>query len=229
MSYCKLGDEPTVNYSFADGKHGSYQSIKSPIDIILKPYNPEFSGGQCKCMIYIITATVVQTNRQPFEVSNRVYGELIKFDVTRRPESEIFANGDPNECQANFLVLCRGFPLSGFGCRNQYEWVSIWNNLNCTLDIDFINIRITPENPNQPDNCGDLKKAVQIIVSHQGQEIFSDYGNAPVSFSVACQGCPEGTIRCESIGYPGYCCLPCDEIKLEINAIRSMVRRVKNG
>ncbi len=41
--------------------------------------------------------------------------------------------------------------------------------------------------------------------------------------------CPEGYIKCECFGYPGYCCIPCSEIKSEIKGLTSIVRGINNG
>lgn len=58
--------------------------------------------------------------------------------------------------------------------------------------------------------------------------LFSDTGKCPVKFTVACEDdCPPGTVRCECIEYPGYCCLPCEPTISEIKSIRNLVKKLK--
>ncbi len=53
---------------------------------------------------------------------------------------------------------------------------------------------------------------------------------AKCEFEIACgDECPQGYIRCETPGYPGYCCIPCSEIKGEIIAIKNTVKSLNNG
>jgi HSP20 family molecular chaperone IbpA len=67
-------------------------------------------------------------------------------------------------------------------------------------------------------------------ISYNGKQIFSDTGECPITFNVGCNdGCPPRHIRCETSAYPGYCCIPCNEIKSEIAAMRSTIRRISNG
>lgn len=67
-------------------------------------------------------------------------------------------------------------------------------------------------------------------VKYAGQIIFTDSGDCPVKYAVACgEECPPGTTKCASTNYPGYCCLPCNEIAGEIKAIANQVRRINNG
>ena len=65
---------------------------------------------------------------------------------------------------------------------------------------------------------------------YNSQRLFKDTGDCPIVYSVLCDGdCPPGTVKCLSTNYPGYCCLPCSEIKNEIKAIASQVRSINNG
>lgn len=231
MPYCKLGDKPIVDYSFANGKYSSYQSAKSPIDVVLKPYDPKFTGGQCY-IDYQVNAYGVTSlghfTTQNLQVVTAYYSGIVRGKVQDIP---------------------RSYPSSPFGgfsfAGSRYGVFSVDTNENKVIAfLNYINHNppnISPNNysynyeieggitsvvrtDNQLDNCGNPKKAVQIIVSHQGQEIFNDYGDAPGTFSVACQGCPEGTIRCKQPGYPGYCCLPCQPIAQRINNLAARIQ-----
>lgn len=231
MSYCKIGDKPTINYSFADGKHSSYQSDKSPIDVVLKPYNPEFTGGQCytnyQVDAYAITSLGHRTTRD-LHIITAYYSGIVRGKIQDIPRAY------PGEFTGGFVISTTGygvFSVKENGERNivitsyvRHEPPNVFPSeysSNYAIKGEITSVTRTD---NQPDNCGDPKKAAQIIVSHQGQEIFSDYGEAPGTFSVACEGCPEGTIRCEQPGYPGYCCLPCDPIAQRINNLAARIK-----
>jgi len=62
------------------------------------------------------------------------------------------------------------------------------------------------------------------VVDRLGVILTRNYSQNP-EYAVTCNDdCPEGTSKCFSTNYPGYCCLPCNEIKAEIRAITSHVR-----
>lgn len=58
-----------------------------------------------------------------------------------------------------------------------------------------------------------------IEVKYESSLIFKTEGNCPVTYNVQCGNCADGSVKC-SCG----CCLPCNSIKSEIAAIRSMLR-----
>jgi hypothetical protein len=66
----------------------------------------------------------------------------------------------------------------------------------------------------------------QLIIKHQGQEIFSITGECPLTFKVACDNdCPEGQLKCEGHkGYPGYCCIDCEAVGKKLDKIRNILR-----
>ena len=69
-----------------------------------------------------------------------------------------------------------------------------------------------------------------IVISNNGNTIFTDKGECPCNFNVACgDDCPDGSIRCDCDSYPGYCCIPCDEVKGGIANITAMLRNVTHG
>lgn len=50
------------------------------------------------------------------------------------------------------------------------------------------------------------------------------------NFSVGCDdGCPKGQMKCQCTSYPGYCCIPCNDIKSEIKSIVSTLRSQNRG
>lgn len=62
------------------------------------------------------------------------------------------------------------------------------------------------------------------IANSSGVLFEKTYPQCP-SFEVSCdEDCPPGHIRCDSAGYPGYCCIPCAELAQRVNA---MTRRLR--
>ena len=229
MAYCNPGVQAIVSYSFNGKPSDRFTTNKTPIEVIQEHEGTNFTGGQCKCMTYVVTATVVQSDREPFEIANNVFGEIINTKILRTPESEVFFNGDPNECFASFQMLCRGLDNGAEGCQAEYVWREVWGTLNCKLDVNLVNIKISPRYPNQVDNCGDppLGKCT-IKVNHANQTIFSVSGDSPCNYTVACgEECPEGFLKCESTSYPGYCCISCNELKAQVIATK-IAAKMKN-
>ncbi|QSJ18747.1 hypothetical protein JYQ62_08300 [Nostoc sp. UHCC 0702] len=69
----------------------------------------------------------------------------------------------------------------------------------------------------------------QIKVTGSGNN-FTDNIDCPGNYKVSCDDdCPDGYMRCECPGYPGYCCIPCHEIRNEIASITAAVRGINRG
>lgn len=66
-------------------------------------------------------------------------------------------------------------------------------------------------------------------ISYEGNQIYSDSGDCPLNFVVACGNCPNGYIECKTDAYPGYCCIPCNEIRNGIAAATSAIRGINRG
>lgn len=67
------------------------------------------------------------------------------------------------------------------------------------------------------------------IFNIENELIFQDQGDCPVEFEVQCGNCPDGTIECKISAYPGYCCIPCSEVKNKIVDIKNIVKNINNG
>lgn len=75
-----------------------------------------------------------------------------------------------------------------------------------------------------------------VITDKNNLEIFNLKANllasniCPIEYSFNCNSnCATGYLECKSNDYPGYCCIPCNEIKGEIKAIASQIRSLTNG
>lgn len=63
-----------------------------------------------------------------------------------------------------------------------------------------------------------------IKIAHP-QGVFEDFYKKDTQYLVSCgDECPEGFLKCDTSVYPGYCCIPCGEIKSEIAVMRSIIR-----
>lgn len=96
--------------------------------------------------------------------------------------------------------------------------------------IDFVGIAQPRNNYISSGNCDNCINVCTIKISNSINQIYEYSGQCPCIFNVACDDdCPPGTTKCFSTNYPGYCCLPCNEIAGEIKAIASQIRRSNNG
>ncbi len=74
-----------------------------------------------------------------------------------------------------------------------------------------------------------LKNRCSIIIKYQEKIIFQDQGDCPIEFEIQCGNCPDGYTECKTSTYPGYCCLPCNEVKNEIITIKNTIKNFNNG
>ena len=50
------------------------------------------------------------------------------------------------------------------------------------------------------------------------------------NYTISCDNdCPDGYIKCTTTSYPGYCCIPCSEVKGGIANITAMLRNMTHG
>jgi hypothetical protein len=56
--------------------------------------------------------------------------------------------------------------------------------------------------------------------------IRKQFGDCPITYKFACgDECPDGHIKCEYPGYPGYCCIPCQATASKIRNLAAKVGR----
>ncbi|MGL5925485.1 hypothetical protein [Chroococcidiopsis sp.] len=205
MTYCKPSEPATITYSFAGNKK-QFVTDKTPIDIATyeKRINtsPNFKAEGYTINFYS------PNNRRTLE--NIVRDHIITYYPAYVTES-------------GFSVPA-SYSISWIDC-GAFDFIRNTNGTLGGVEIDPNTLIYKPEIkcPGPP-----LGNKCSIEVKHKGIIIFQDQGNCPVSFSIQCGDCPEGTIKCNAPGYPGYCCLPCTEIAGEIKAIASQVRRINN-
>ncbi|MUL39341.1 hypothetical protein [Gloeocapsopsis dulcis] len=231
MPYCKFGDKPTVTYKFADSNQKVYESAVSPIDVKLEPFNPQFTGGQCpvdyEAKAYRVFSLGHET-QQGIHIVTVYYSGIVKGMIKEIPTKypgnptggftiSATAHGVLSKDSASGIETLRHLGYVEHNPPNIFASSYSWNY---GISGAITSVRRID---GQPDDCGDPKKYVRLIVSYENQEIFSDFGEAPGKFSVACEGCPEGTIRCNAPGYPGYCCIPCKKVAARINNLAARI------
>ena len=196
---CSKGDKPIITYKFSNGNNRIYQSDFSPIDVI--------------------------TKTAPVESSDKWSEE--GYDVTIR--STQFSGGVGTRTVRDYMTFSRGNALyvvtlpcgqSDYPRDENGDFAGLieLNNGNPAITID--NSKKCPGIP-PTTRC-----SLQII--HNGQVLFQDQGNCPVTYSVQCGKCPPGKYECYSPIYPGYCCLDCASTAASIRNITNDLK-VKNG
>lgn len=224
MSYCKAGVKATVYYS-VNGINKIYSTNKTPIDVVVtEDFIPGFINGQCNKVLYRVYC---EYNRGIFPRGNDLtFSDVLVYGTIYDAIPNLIGFNDSNNYSVYYELVCHGFYFSGY--KDEVTNYRINNSFYVlTPYIKILNIVREDE---QNINCGDPKRVCKITVLHNNQILFTDKGNCPITFSVVCgDGCPPGTIKCFSTNYPGYCCLPCSEIKNEIKAIASQIRGINNG
>lgn len=210
MGFCEPGVKATVNYQFKETKK-RYITNNTPIDVHTysetigrtSNYNPEGYG----------ITFYSPNNRLWYTYPIKDY--TIYYEAPYTNEGGYYIAG----YYGISFVHCGGtdFDRNPDGSLNGPE-------------VDPNTITTDPNLKCPIADTSDAKTKCFIEVKHDGNTVFKDSGDCPVSFKVACgEECPEGTVKCFSTNYPGYCCLPCSEIKAEIKAIVSQVRSINNG
>jgi len=64
------------------------------------------------------------------------------------------------------------------------------------------------------------------IFDLNGNQLFQN-GGQQCSYQVSCSGCPPGYLKCTSTDYPGYCCLPCEEIEKQLQSAIDLTTSMK--
>lgn len=219
-THCKTGDKNSiVSYRFNNQTEKVVKIKNAPIDVTTKTVGDsnDFSGGQCPDLYYVYYRAIANDGTVGQEQATTVLGAITKIQVDILP-----ARFDSFSTSWNLWVTCAGGSNYENGIAKIFIIYTVYGR------GEFL--RIEPVPPNL-DNCGnnDSKKC-EISVSYQNNLIFKDTGKCPVTYEVVCDSdCPTGTVKCKSTNYPGYCCLPCSEIKNQIKAIASQVRSLTNG
>lgn len=232
--YCKLGDKNSIiTYKFNNAKEEVVKIQNVPIEVISNS-NGDNSSGLVYEVITEITATWRRTD-PPQEILS-VRTVQFKNNTDQVPLSISFT-------PTNYRSVPNGFSFYGYetailnlpngiapgganngGLNGTTNIVSISGSFDATsgiyCDAQTNSARIV--------SVKRISGICFLEVLHNSQRLFKYEGECPVTYSVVCDSdCPPGTIKCLSTNYPGYCCIPCSEIKNEIKAIASQVRSLQ--
>lgn len=181
---------------------------------------------------------VVAANNTPIDVNT--YQKRINTTSTFNPEGFALTFYSPNNRSTpTFTVLdYQIFPSPDFDYGPNYEGIALWDcgdfdfDRNTDGSLTGPGCDITTIKTDNSRKCPTplTGNRCSIEVKRNGIIIFQDQGECPVSFEVICgEGCPSSTLKCPKSGYPGFCCVPCSEIKSGIRAITNHVRSFNNG
>ena len=230
MMACEGSDQAVVKYTFGGNNEDvrTFRTTTPPIIVDTSQYELGIPGGQCN---YQYIATVFFGHECGGTALTGTTDILIHGKALGAAMETYFPPYDgPNQGSgptANLRVYYQGGSRGG---RNDLIFVCSGgigtNRANYYARI----VKVVPQDPTKVDNCGDLRKCSILIKNPAtNQIIFKDQGDCPCDYEIQCDGCPPGHIKGDSSGYPGYCCLPCSEIKSGLQVIAQHIRSLRNG
>ncbi|MBW4479684.1 MAG: hypothetical protein KME54_23265 [Tolypothrix brevis GSE-NOS-MK-07-07A] len=146
-----------------------------------------------------------------------------------------YACGENASYQPHRSLKYNGAWLIVDGIRQVGEGYYYWNRVDEVNQSHarFLSVVTNLDNQqgNVSGNCDAcLITGCQIIATTEGGVTYKSKKGVKCTFEIACDNdCPPGHMRCETSSYPGYCCIPCAEIKSEITSITASVKRINNG
>lgn len=167
---------------------------------------------------------IYQSKESPIDVSMEDYSI---YGATYKPEGyriNIYSTnnfGYYNLTVRRYEIVDRG---AAYSSDDRYELLAQTCNSSEMVGIFLVNPSTLSFNYaiTCPTVIPDIKKS-RLHVKKAGltTDIFTTEGDYPGSFKVSCGDCPDGTCRCETDSYPGYCCCDC-------NSLAGQVRQIKN-
>ena len=201
-TYCTIQNTKATITVTKNGKQIKVTSSNPPIDVTCKN-----NIDPAPCTKVKVTVNYVYTS---VGSDNKVVTALAPVEGLKITDNKRILS-----------ILCRGLNNETCGAR---QWRIIADLAG--LSYGFASASITKIEPisttDQPAQKG------VIIKDRNGMVIYED-DTADCSVNVVCDDdCPEGTCKCPSPIYPGYCCLDCSATASSIRAITSELR-AKNG
>ena len=215
MSYCSAGQSPVVNYKFANGGLVAYQCSNSPIDVEITHIPTTFSGGQCPILYNI---RISDSGGPSFGFLDlRFWGPIIAARIIVFSKYSYSFNAVLSTFNAQVLAGGTNYD----GPQPLPYWITIGGGQGGSYSARPLSIVSAVPEYQATDPCGNLPDKDRIEVKYDGVTVFQDTGNAPCTFTVQCEDCPPGTVKCNSSSYPGYCCIPCQSTAQRINNLAS--------
>ncbi|BAT56381.1 hypothetical protein NOS3756_53860 [Nostoc sp. NIES-3756] len=206
--YCQVGDKPKVIFrKNGDIQDNTYYSPSSPINVTVTPLDNPNLNGETYAWNFSTNLNPRTTLEQlPF----RAIGKLTDFRVTGVISTD----------------TVNGQQVANYGA----EFRDGNGNLITGSAVGYLGdtpklAKILLPNTNKPP-----EQICKLEVKDTSQNIlFSASGKCPINYQVACGNCPDGYIECKTDSYPGYCCIPCSELRNGIAAATSALRGINRG
>lgn len=192
---CEIGDKPIVKYKFGTGELRNFKTEISPIDVRTKEV-PIPATGDYKEDGLAFRLTVYNYSSPTIDFVVRDY-KVVEI----RPEQPFY------------------------GGSNRYIYIQDCNSdeidENTAYAVDMSTFQ--PLDGIKCENAKNKRCSIQVF-DLGGSVIFQDQGDCPCSYEVQCGNCPSGNIECKKAAYPGYCCIPCQELA---NKIHNLANKIK--
>jgi hypothetical protein len=79
------------------------------------------------------------------------------------------------------------------------------------------------------ENVEFVKLCTFVVTDLRGQLYSRLFEGGCPEYTVQCNDeCPEGYLKCPTTNYPGYCCIPCSEIRAELAGMRLYTSQLNN-
>lgn len=207
--YCQPGQSPKVYYHDARTNTFSiWEGNKSPIDVSITTVdNPNLPNQIYAWNFSTLLNPRTTLDQLPF----RAVGKLTDFKVVGIINTDTF-NGRQI---ANYSAQFRD------GNNNLIIGSAVGYYPGDEPTLEKILIPDSDKSPQQI--CKLTIKDVNNVL------LFSYTGYCPIEYHIACEGCPDGFLKCSCNQYPGYCCISCSEVKTGLSNILADIRRINNG
>ena len=241
MTYCGGAPKATITYKFGSGSERTYIADRTPITVDASDrYTPPFAAGQCPITYWVDFNFTYRFDRAPNALvrwyfdgqanSIPIYGKILDIYTDGIIGQSFGGNNSVRGATIVYLDYRFGTvrnagltPTTRVPASDSYPYNDGWS----LYAWQITSIRPTS---GQADNCGDPQPVCSLKVLSNGQQIFIDRGDCPVTYSVVCgEECPPDTLKCSKPGYPGYYCLPCPPLVSDLKVIANQIRRINNG
>jgi hypothetical protein len=182
-SYCNGKSQAIVEYTKESGIKERYRSISTPIEIVVD----NGAASNLKCWRFYGTGG-----------DNATYAHLAcGFNPEYRPRPE-----------GGVYLYMDGVMLNPTGVSTGYFYVSNYG-IEPGYGVDNSGARTRTGNCN---NCPPNQCTIKIVDFNKNE--FVDAIKCDSNYQVSCgEECPPGYCKCQCVAYPGYCCLPCNQVK----------------
>jgi len=206
-TYCTVQNKTAIILLSKNGYPIQIKSNNPPVTITCKANN-DYSD----CTIVKVGWSYTQQDTTTNAITTVTTSTIIRAPILGL---KVGTNGSTVEFN------CRGF--SSGGCTAQ-GWVQI---AQANIFFRFIDARIISIEPNDGTQNPGSKG---VIIKDSRDIVIFDDDNIDCTWNVVCDNdCPEGTCKCPSPIYPGYCCLDCASVATTIHAITNDLKAKNNG